>query len=703
MKIALGQIDVKAGLPERNIESALEMAAEAEKQKADLLVLPEEMVMGYLVGDEWESDDFCRLAMSWNKPLIEATKNGLAIAWGNVFLDDRLNERVQDDAFSPNEDGRVRKYNGIYVFQNGKPVKRLVQPVHLGVPGAFILPEGIQPKTLLPNYREFDDKRHFYPTLQIAQDFNVPLEQLLQPFLISTKQGETVKSGFVMCEDMWCREYRKNRKVINPTKIIIENGAELIANLSASPWTWGKNGARDRTVEFLAKDCNGKFVPFYYVNAAGAQNNGKNIVTFDGSSTIYDAQARPVMIAEKAYVPALLIADHDKLPAPIVRTEKSKIWQKMEALIRSLRHMPDMTGSKKDPKLIVGISGGIDSAFSTALACMSVGPENVIGVNMPTVYNYEDDSRTIKIANAIAKNFGIGRYLNVPIQELSEVVQRTVSAHDPADIPERIRDLNDENIQAKIRGTDILTNLAQRHGALLLNNGNKLETFLGYATLYGDVNGAIALLGDMTKTEIVEGCKAINDYYGKEMISEELFPDRLWRFAKGKTAPSAQLKKKQLDPMKFGYHCALVDKAVLDYVKKGPIGIMQMYIDGTLDTTLDQHFEGLIPNHNGLTHQLMQRWDVTKPEEFMRDLDWFTGTHYANEFKRVQSPPIPIVSKTAMGFDRRASILPNVYRKILTMSPGQYELSEVEKEVLKPYFELKDAILRMKEYTSRRK
>lgn len=701
MKIALGQIDVKAGLPEKNIKQMLEQGEEAIKQKADMIAFPEQSVMGYLVGDEWESDDFCRLAMKWNNPVIELSKR-IPVAWGNVFLDDKINERVKDDNWHPNEDGRTRKYNGIYVYQDGKPVRRAVEALNRGIPGAFILPEGVQPKTHLPNYREFDDKRHFHSTTLIARDFGVPLEKLLQPFPIRNRKGKEEKIGFIMCEDMWDKEYRINGGILNPTKIIIENGAEVIVNLSASPWTWGKNGARDRTVEALMKDCK-KFVPFYYVNCTGAQNNGKNIITFDGSSTIYDDRARPVEIAEKSYVPAVLVADSKKLPVPIVRTEKSKIWQKIEALIRSLRHMPDTTGSDKTPKYILGISGGIDSAFSTAIACMAVGPENVIGVNMPTVYNYEDGSRTIKIADRIAKSFGIGKYLNVPIQELSELVQRTVGAHDSADIPERVRELNDENIQAKIRGTDILSNLAQRHGALLLNNGNKLETFLTYATLYGDINGAVAILGDMTKTEIVEGSKAINDYYGEERISTSLFPDRLWRFTEGKTAPSAQLKKKQLDPMKFGYHCALVDKAYLDYIKRGPFGIMRMYLDGTLDTTLDQHFEGLIDNHNGLTLQLMERWDVTKPEEFMRDLDWFTGMHYWGEFKRVQSPPITLTSKTGFGFDRRASILPNVFAKVLVMKPGQYTLSEMEKEIYGEYLELKDKILRMREYTPRRK
>ena len=244
MRIALGQIDVKAGRPKINLETMLGMIKEAKEKKADLIAFPELCISGYLVGDKWNSDSFCRLMMESNEALREASK-GIAIAYGNICLDDGLNERVGDKNWHPNEDGRIRRYNAVYVFQDGKEAKRAKE--------IKLLPAGVQAKTLLPNYRVFDDERYFLSTKDISQDFNVPLEELMQPFLINI-DGKEVKVGFEICEDLWCEDYRRNGKPLNPTKMLIDNGAELIVNVSASPWTFGKNGARDRRVDFLRKE-----------------------------------------------------------------------------------------------------------------------------------------------------------------------------------------------------------------------------------------------------------------------------------------------------------------------------------------------------------------------------------------------------------------------------------------------------------------
>ena len=268
MKIALAQMEVVPGRPKKNLETMLSLVEEAKRKSVDLLAFPEMCVGGYLVGDKWLDDRFCMNLMKFNEQLMGSSE-GIALAYGNIFVDsnEKINARVKDNKFHPNKDGRSRKYNAVYVFQNGKPAQRIQE--------TSILPPGVQPKSLLPNYRFFDDERYFFSLEDIAKDFNLPLEKLSQPFLI-TVDGQEIPVGFEICEDLWCEDYRRNGEAQNVTKMLIENGAEYIVNISASPWTFGKNQARDSRITFLKEDSGESFVPFFYVNCVGAQNNGKD-------------------------------------------------------------------------------------------------------------------------------------------------------------------------------------------------------------------------------------------------------------------------------------------------------------------------------------------------------------------------------------------------------------------------------------------
>ncbi|MEK6846316.1 MAG: nitrilase-related carbon-nitrogen hydrolase, partial [Nanoarchaeota archaeon] len=266
MKIALAQMEVVPGRPRKNLETMLEMIEEAKAQKAELVAFPELCVGGYLLGDKFTDEDYCANLMEFDEVLKKASE-GIALAYGNVFVDKEISQRVGDSKPHPNKDGRLRKYNAVHLFQNGKEIPRFK------ITGTKILPPGVQPKTLLPNYRFFDDERYFFSLEDTAKDFNVPLEELAQPFLVETRDGEKVRIGFEVCEDLWCADYRRDGEAQNITQLLIKNGARYIVNISASPWTYGKNGARDRKVEFLASDAEGKFVPFDYVNCTGMQNN----------------------------------------------------------------------------------------------------------------------------------------------------------------------------------------------------------------------------------------------------------------------------------------------------------------------------------------------------------------------------------------------------------------------------------------------
>ncbi len=644
MKIALAQMDVKPNQPEKNLETMLQMIEQAKEQKANLIVFPEMCVAGYLVGDKWTSDQYCANMMRYNEDIQKAS-DGIAIAFGNVYLDrqEEINRRVSDgDIFHPNKDGRTRKYNAAYIFQNGKPAERVKE--------TSFLPSGVHPKTLLPNYRFFDDERYFFSLEDVAKDFSAMLEELAQPFLIEA-DGEKFPIGFTVCEDLWCEDYRRNGQAQNITNILINNGAKLVISISASPWTYGKNDARDRRIEFLKRDSGDTFVPFFYVNCTGAQNNGKNIVTFDGGSTVYNAKGKPIILSKEAYQEELIVVDNSDLRKPVVkRTNKSMIAEKYDSIIAGILHMKDLRDISDQPKYFLGMSGGIDSSVVAALLVQAVGPEKVLGVNMPTKFNSE---KTKHAAALVAKQLGIP-YLEIPIGELVAMDERILERHNLDGTKKQLTPTQRGNIAAKIRGTSILSNLAAQYGALFTNNGNKLESALGYATLYGDVNGALAPIADLTKPEIFELATFLNTkIYRREIIPATLIPDELFRFGKEQIIPSAELEENQIDPMKFGYHDALL-AMMTDYKKRSIEDLMRAFLQGTLHHDVAQ----FLGKETAYGYELMKRWKVDEPKTFVKDLIWFARTVEGAVFKRVQAPPIIITSKSAYGYDIRESMLP---------------------------------------------
>jgi NAD+ synthase (glutamine-hydrolysing) len=627
MKFALGQIEVEGGNPRANIDRMLSMIEDAKSLGIDLIIFPEMAVGGYFLGDKWLNDSYVEDLMSYNDKILAAS-DGIAVSWGNVYLDTsrEISKRTNSKGYHPNKDGRSRKYNALYVCQNGKYSKRLNE-----VP---FFPEGVQAKTHLPNYRFFDDERYFFSLKSVAIDFDVSIRDLVSPFVLEIN-GKNVPIGFEICEDLWCEDYREGLKSLNVTNYLIEAGAEFIMNLSSLLWTYGKNVARDRRIHFLRKDCT-DFVPFFYVNCTGVQNNGKNFITFDGGSTVYNREGLPIRFNTEPYKEEMIVINQEELQGEaLVRKNEDKIKEKYLAIIQGLRAQKQIFG--KYPKIIIGLSGGIDSSLSAALLFKAFGKENVLGVNMPTKYNSAETQGTAKY---LADKLGI-EYHIIPIETL---VNENVKLLEVDGVS--LSSSDEENVQAKIRGTSIQSNLAAKYRGLFVNNGNKLEVALGYATLYGDWGGAIAPLGDLTKTEVVEMSRYMNkEIFHKEVIPERLFPDELFRFGDKQIVPSAELKEAQVDPMKFGYHCKLLE-AITDYKKKSIEEVMQWYLDGVLCDKLD------------MSEEMFTRWNLDDPKEFVHDLEWFYSAIERNVFKRVQAPPIIITSKSSYGYDIRESILP---------------------------------------------
>ena len=623
----------------------LEYIERAREAGAAIVAFPEMCIPGYILGDTWEIDALVEDYESWSAVIRDASR-GIAVVFGNVALD--------RDVIG--EDGRVRKLNAAWVCHDGRFVERA------GLPAP--LPHGVHPKTLHPNYRFFDDDRHFYSLRKIAGETGTRIRDWTVPYDIPTERG-VVRLGVQLCEDIWHQDYRYRHEPLDTLHAWHRAGADLVINLSASPWTWQKNDKRNRVVrEAMARSP----VPFFYVNQVGAQNNGKNILVFDGDTCGYRTDGT---IAGRAspWREAMLVLDggsaagegaaaappaqarstpdrernsEDRMEIGSAQTEIEAIH---DAIVTGLRHLDHLRGG--GGRYLIGVSGGIDSSVVACMLRIAFGPERVFAVNMPTRFNA---GVTRENARALCEALAVD-YLSCPIEDL----YRALSA--------RIRDLEfpresgaytrlvDENIQARIRGSDMLAGLAAKFGLVFTNNGNKTEVALGYATLYGDVNGAVAPIADLYKTQVFALARHLNE----TVFRSEVVPRNL---IDGDTVPSAELSDAQDvtrgrgDPIKYGYHDALL-RQLVEY-RRHPLDILEWYRTGELLERIGWEDE--------------ERFRAYFPEtrDFIDDLEWIEQQMRVNFFKRIQAPPIVVLSKRAFGFDLRESQLP-------AYSPRAYE------------------------------
>ncbi|MBK8594473.1 MAG: NAD(+) synthase [Holophagales bacterium] len=633
-RIALCQLRVVPGRPDRNTEAILREIAAAEERGCDLVAFPEMAVPGYLIGDAWEDEGFVRDVAAANDEIRVATAGGIAAVWGSLLSDARLK----------NEDGRLRKYNAAFVAQAGELVTN-------GVTRAAV-------KTLLPRYRFFDDARHFTSTRQLVEESReaareadpggpnpgpADLHAALRPFPVQWGRGgrKTVRLGVLLCEDMWHDDYP-----FDPSEILVGNGAQLLLDLSASPWTWQKNRKRDQVVRAIVGRCR---VPFVFLNTVGLQNNGKNLVVFDGSSAVY-APSGDVVVAFPSHeeVTRDVVLSRDLAPVTPAAADDSR--ELFESLSASLREFLSALPPERR-KAIVGLSGGIDSATVTALLVHVLGPANVTAVSMPSRFN---GPTTLGITGQIASSLGV-ELVTVPIQEMVDQLALATGVT-PGDFAY-------ENVQARAR-MQILATLSQKRGALFTCNGNKVEIAFGYSTLYGDQSGAIAPIGDLVKREVRQLATYLNErVFGREVIPKACIDMK----------PSAELSAAQSveegkgDPFDYGtveargYHDEMV-RAFTEF-RKGPEWFLSEYAAGRLEATL------LLPA--GTLARLFPT-----PSDFVADLEDRWGRFAGAVFKRVQAPPIPIVSRRAFGYDLRESMLPahltRRYREIRQVVLARY-------------------------------
>lgn len=300
-------------------------------------------------------------------------------------------------------------------------------------------------------------------------------------------------------------------------------------------------------------------------------------------------------------------------------------------------------------KWIIGNSGGLDSAVTTALLSIALGSENVLSYNMASKYNKQ---LTINNARILAKKLNVVHYQN----NIEALIQATNDSLYEFGYQE-ILEFDQENIQARTRG-HLLAAFAALENGVVCNNSNKLELSLGYATMYGDTIGALSVIGDLTKVEVFELAEEINDYFNEEIISHNLLPQVKdykihWEFA-----PSAELKNDQVDPMKWFYH----DKLLELLLSKTPETILQNY--------LDHQFK------NWKLYQWLDFYELLAGEKFLEDFNWFYQTMQINHFKRLQAPPVLAYGSSVLSFD---------FKESANLLPKSKKYKELEQAILNKY------------------
>ena len=467
MRVGLLQINPTAGDIPGNSALIVRGARNAQAAGADLVVTPELALMGYLPRDLLMSPGFVRRSCQ------ELTR----IA---VELKDAPPMLVGVATPNPSDMGRPL-FNSAVLLKNGV----VGQAFH---------------KTLLPTYDVFDEDRYFEP----AQE----------PGILEL---DGCRLGISICEDVWNDRdfWHRRRYHHDPIEQLAQAGAQAIINLSASPFTVEKQLLRERMLGQMAQKYG---LPLAWVNQVG----GNDDLIFDGRSGAFDAQGR-MFARAKGFAEDLVVVDLTASTGTIAEddfTPEAEIWN---ALVLGVR---DYARKTRFTKVLLGLSGGVDSALTAAIAADAMGAENVLGVMMPSRYSSRG---SVDDSVELARNLGI-QILELPISGIMGTYDEVLADA----FAGRKADVTEENIQSRIRG-NLLMALSNKFGSLLLTTGNKSEMSVGYCTLYGDMNGGLAVIADLPKMMVYRVCNWRSRR--KADIPEQILTK----------APSAELRPDQKD------------------------------------------------------------------------------------------------------------------------------------------------------------
>jgi NAD+ synthase (glutamine-hydrolysing) len=540
LRIGLAQINTTVGDMRVNADSITRMIASAKENKVELVIFPEMCICGYPPEDLLHKPKF----LKDNESALQ-------------FVADQMKGITAIIGFA--QGIPTQCYNAAAVVQDGQ-----IQTTYR--------------KGLLPNYGVFDEKRYFVPGRE--------------PVFLTQNSHQI---ALTICEDIWDLEWL-DTFFKDQTESV-----SLIINLSASPFNAGKITERQEILASCARHFN---CAVAYCNLVGGQDE----LVFDGRSMVVDSQGKVISQA-KEFQEDLCIVDLEQTTegqcrvSPISASHAPSeplddVFEVHQALVLGTRDYVHKNGFSR---IVIGLSGGIDSALVAAIAVEALGKENVVCISMPSQFNA---SETRSDAEKLAENLGV-EFHTVPISKTLDAFSKTLGSMDGWDE----KGLAYENLQARIRGT-ILMSYSNQFGWLVLTTGNKSETAVGYSTLYGDTAGGFAVIKDVPKTLVYKLCRFINNQAGTSIIPESIMT----------RAPSAELRPDQKDSD------SLPDYDLLD-------GILKNYVE--LDHSANELIEA------GFDEDAVRR--------IVRLVD-------RNEYKRRQSPPGVKITPRAFGRDRRMPI-----------------------------------------------
>ena len=552
MRIALCQINPTVGDLAGNVERILADARRAAEAGAELAVFPELCVTGYPPQDLLDRPAFLDDVDAAVDQLARQLPAGLAALVGAPVRNETPVGK--------------RLYNTALLLAGGETVDATS-------------------KTLLPTYDVFDEYRYFEPC---------PERKVME--------WGGLRLGVHVCEDMWNNEEQApyHLYAANPIDELAALGIDLFVNISASPYATGKPAERRLLVRESATEHG---VPFVYVNQVGANTE----LIFDGGSQVQSAEGE-VLYHAPLFEEAFVVWDTDAPGEPVEVPEEDVTAEVHDALVLGIRDYVRKTGEGVFEKALVGLSGGIDSAVTCALAAEALGPDRVVGITMPSAYS---SSGSVSDSRLLAEALGI-EFHEVPIRPAVDAFGEML-----APLFEGTEEgVAEENVQARSRGLTLMA-VSNKFDYLLLTTGNKSEMAVGYATLYGDMSGGLAVLSDVFKQEVYRVAEHVNARAGRELIPRNTITK----------PPSAELKPGQVD------QDSLPPYEVLD-------AILERYVEEHLGPEA-------IARETG--------YDLALVERIARMVD-------RNEYKRRQAAPGLRVSSKAFGVGRRLPIVMQLTR-----------------------------------------
>ncbi|NCS87246.1 MAG: NAD+ synthase [Ignavibacteria bacterium CG2_30_36_16] len=540
MKLYICQINTIIGNLEYNKKKILDGYKKGAELGVDLVVFPELALVGYPPLDLVEKKEF-REAVAKAANEIASQTNDTGLIFGTITADD---DNIGTDVFN----SAVLCYDGKIKF--------------------------VQPKSLIPNYDVFDEMRYFDAAAAVE---------------VFEFKGE--KLGISVCEDIWndADYWHIRRYNFDPVEKQVDEGATLLINISASPYSYGKREGRRQMLEAISAHVE---LPLVYVCCTGAQTE----LVFDGASMCFGSNGCLVKIA-KPFDEDYFIFDTEEKKKTMSVVERSFEEEVYNALVYGLKDYCSKLGFNK---VLVGLSGGIDSALVTVIAVEAMGRENVNVVLMPSKYS---SGGSVKDSEKLIDRLGISSN-NISIQPVVDVTLEQLKKS----FGEQTKSITEENIQARVRGLYLMA-FSNQNNSLLLTTGNKSELAVGYCTLYGDMCGGLAVIADLYKTDIYK----ISNYINRD---DEIIPQEIID-----KAPSAELKHNQKDQDSLPEY-ELLDKILRMYLEQNKEIIEITKIIGNADVVAQ-------------TLEMVDR----------------------NEFKRKQAAPALRVSNKAFGYGRRYPIV----------------------------------------------